>query len=333
MNTKIAFKMGIVLAVLMVFTTGVASATTYYVAKTGNDTTGDGSSGNPWLTIQHAVTTVSASNTIIVRDGTYNENVNVNKRLTIRAENPTYATTVTASNANDHVFEVTTDTDYVNISWFKVKDATGTRKAGIYLAPNTDHCNISYNNATDNYVGIRLNKSSYNNISHNNASGNDGGSGIGVGKKSNYNTVDNNTITYNDKNGIGVGILSNYTTIRDNTASNNVDFGIYVNTSSNYTTIRNNTIQDNTDYGVKIRNSYNCNIYYNNFYNNNDSDNNEGLHQAWDNKNGDVNNWDDGNEGGEGGNYWYLWDWDIDSDYSIDGGAGQYDYNPSESPF
>jgi len=56
-----------------------ASGTTYYVATTGSDTTGDGSSANPWASIQHAVdaTTdgtnpvVIAGDTIIVRDGAY----------------------------------------------------------------------------------------------------------------------------------------------------------------------------------------------------------------------------------------------------------------------
>jgi hypothetical protein len=35
------------------------SNTTFYVAFTGSDTTGDGSAGNPWLTIQHAIDTIS----------------------------------------------------------------------------------------------------------------------------------------------------------------------------------------------------------------------------------------------------------------------------------
>lgn len=33
----------------------IAQVTDWYVATTGNDSTGDGSSGNPWLTIQHAI--------------------------------------------------------------------------------------------------------------------------------------------------------------------------------------------------------------------------------------------------------------------------------------
>lgn len=47
----------------------------YYVSKTGNDTTGDGSLGNPWLTIVKAKNTVSASgnHTVNIGAGTYAE--------------------------------------------------------------------------------------------------------------------------------------------------------------------------------------------------------------------------------------------------------------------
>lgn len=55
---------------------------TYYVATTGNDTTGDGSSGNPWATIQHTydyittnVDTAGYTVTIQLADGTYSAGV------------------------------------------------------------------------------------------------------------------------------------------------------------------------------------------------------------------------------------------------------------------
>jgi hypothetical protein len=47
--------------------------TTQYVRKTGNDTTGDGSSDNPWLTLAKAYASASAGDTIKVGDGTYQE--------------------------------------------------------------------------------------------------------------------------------------------------------------------------------------------------------------------------------------------------------------------
>ena len=49
----------------------------------------------------------------IVRDGTYVENEDVNKRLTIRYEDRSDLTIAHAADPNDHVFEVTAD--YANI--------------------------------------------------------------------------------------------------------------------------------------------------------------------------------------------------------------------------
>jgi hypothetical protein len=50
---------------------------TYHVSKTGNDTTGDGSAGKPWLTIQKAANTVVAGDTVYVHGGTYDEMVTI----------------------------------------------------------------------------------------------------------------------------------------------------------------------------------------------------------------------------------------------------------------
>jgi Right handed beta helix region/Protein of unknown function (DUF1565) len=47
------------------------AAATIYVATTGNDTTGDGSLGNPYRTIQKAHDVANAGDTILVRGGTY----------------------------------------------------------------------------------------------------------------------------------------------------------------------------------------------------------------------------------------------------------------------
>ena len=71
------------------------------------------------MPIQHAIDNATAGNTICVRDGNYNENVDVNKRLTIRSENGSASTIVQAANPNDYVFEITAD--YVNISGFTVE--------------------------------------------------------------------------------------------------------------------------------------------------------------------------------------------------------------------
>ncbi|MBO9610494.1 MAG: carbohydrate-binding cenc domain protein, partial [Paenibacillaceae bacterium] len=52
-----------------------AAGNTYYVATTGNDTTGNGTIGNPWRTIQKAASLMAAGDTCIIRAGTYRETV------------------------------------------------------------------------------------------------------------------------------------------------------------------------------------------------------------------------------------------------------------------
>lgn len=63
-------------------------ATYYLNADTGNDTTGDGSSGNPWLTISKAHTAASSGDTIVFQDSTAHftwANQTFTKNLTFQA--------------------------------------------------------------------------------------------------------------------------------------------------------------------------------------------------------------------------------------------------------
>lgn len=69
-----------------------AAGTTYFVATDGSDASGDGSSGNPWATITHAVDNVGDGATILVRPGTYNGRARLrqqfNAQVTVRSETP-----------------------------------------------------------------------------------------------------------------------------------------------------------------------------------------------------------------------------------------------------
>ena len=164
--------------------------------------------------IQWAVDNASAGDTIIVRDGTYVENVNVNKRLTIMLENGSDKTIVQAKNPDDHVLEVTAD--YANISGFTVKGAVGSWKGGIYLE-NVEHCNIINNNASNNYHGIYL-RYSFNNILTNNTAISNNNSGIYLLHSSN-NTISNNNIV-NNTNAVALS-NSNYNAVTNNNCSYN----------------------------------------------------------------------------------------------------------------
>ncbi|NAT10896.1 hypothetical protein C4E22_05040, partial [ANME-1 cluster archaeon AG-394-G06] len=207
-------------------------------------------SGTP---IQAAINNATAGDTICVKDGTYNENVDVNvNNLIIKSENGSANCIVNASNPADHVFEVTGN--YVNISGFTIGGATGEYfgyYAGIYLDDYTHNCMISNNTIVNNTYGIRLHKSNHNMLINTTASSNT--YGIYLSSSSTNNRLTNN-IASGNRDGIGLYSSSNYNTLTNNTANSN-DRGIVLYDSHN-NTLTNNTANSNPRYnGIILTNS------------------------------------------------------------------------------
>ncbi|MCP8312941.1 MAG: right-handed parallel beta-helix repeat-containing protein, partial [archaeon] len=191
----------------------------------------------PGGSIQTAINSASPWDTIIVHEGNYNENVDVNKTVNLLAEG---IVTVNALNPSDHVFYVTAS--YVNISGFIV---TGAKSAiGIYL-DNVEHCNISNNNASNNMFGIFLEYSDYNALINNTANLNSGGILL---DSSDYNTLINNTVNSNDW---GLYLSYSNNTILDSNTANLNGIGIFLSYYSNNNTLADNMVYGN-DYGIQI---------------------------------------------------------------------------------
>ena len=239
-----------------------------------------------YTTIQAAVNAASPGNTIIVRDGTYNENVDVSKGLTIRSENGAANCIVSASKSNDHVFYVTAD--YVNITGFTVQNATGDYDCGIYLY-HADHCAISDNNLTNNDFGIYLSSSSNNTITSNIASNNND-YGIRLSSSSN-NTINDNTAFDNGNYGIYLR-SSNNSNLTSNDASNNGVDGIRLSSSSN-NNLTDNTASNNNNYGISLCDSGNNTLSSNTASNNDD----DGIRLISSDKNTLTSNTASGNGG------------------------------------
>ena len=194
---------------------GKGTGIMYVDAAGGNDDTGNGSSDNPYKTIQKAIDEASLGDTIKVEPGTYIENLQVDKVLTFISTGSWEDTAITAANASMHVVEITVD--LVNMSGFTVSGATDDFMAGIYVAGR--ECKIETNNLTGNYYGIY--QDAYPN-----------------------HQVRNNTVYSNAKYGI-YSYNSDYTTYYNNTVINNKDHGIYLRYSNNNILSLNNFSNNN----------------------------------------------------------------------------------------
>jgi parallel beta-helix repeat protein len=234
--------------------------------------------------IQWAVDNAIAGDTIIVRGGTYNENVKVNKRLTIRSDNGPAHTTVVAEKENAHVFEVTSD--YVGIKGFTVKNAIGKNEAGLYtyagLHIHADHCNITDNRAVGNAYGFFLSDSTKNTLRNNTASDNYG-DGIYL-NYSDSNTISNNTVVKSNYRGIRLWHSHGNIVYNNDLALNN-QYGIRLDFSHDNLLVQNKARSNNRD-GYSLDSSNN-NILINNIANLN---NKIGIRLIHSNENTLINN-------------------------------------------
>lgn len=159
--------------------------------------------------IQWAIDKASTGDTIVVRDGTYNEDINITKKLTLKSENGSAQCSIVADRKNI----VTLNADGVRFEGFNIKS----------------------NSLSDPCFGIFLR--SDNNTILNNTIGNSSCTGIAVLYTDN-NTISNNTITGNNKNGIFI-LDSHKNTVKENRLLNNALRDIYISESNNNTFVRN----------------------------------------------------------------------------------------------
>jgi parallel beta-helix repeat protein len=223
-----------------------------------------------YATIQGAVDNATEGDTIIVRDGTYLENVKVNKRLTIRSENgPVNTIVVSPEGVNDHVLTVTADN--VHINGLTVKNATGKNETGRYIYAglyiSAHHCDITDNTAMSNAYGFFLSESSKNTL-ENNVASDQIGDDIYL-YYSDSNTISNNTVLKsNYRSGIRLWGSHN-NTVCNNNVSNNI-YGIRLWGSHN-NTIEKNNVQSSTYDGFYLFYS-NDNSFVDNTANRNNQD-------------------------------------------------------------
>jgi len=204
--------------------------------------------------IQHAVDNAIDGETVCVKDGVYTENVNLNKRLTLRSENGSSSTMVQAATPTTSVIIVAAN--YVNLSGFMVTGANAGSDwiAGINLW-DANYCNISNNNASYNFFGISVDSSSNNMLMNNIASSNKRGIFLGF---SSYNTLADNNADLNSWEGIRIEDDSHNILLTNNTAKLNSKSGISLWQSDNSVLTNNNV--SNNNYGIHLCDADNNNI-------------------------------------------------------------------------
>jgi len=117
--------------------------------------------GQDYSTIQAAVDAASPGLNIIVHDGTYNENITVWKRLSIRSNDGPTKTIVQTPVPDRNVFTITAPG--VTLSGFTIRHITALGSAGVAL-DNEGCSRISGNVILDNDYGIYVSENSTKNI-------------------------------------------------------------------------------------------------------------------------------------------------------------------------
>lgn len=141
--------------------------------------------------IQWAIDNASYSNKIVVRNGTYVENVVINKTVTLESENGSTNCIIQAFDINDDVIQV--NADFVNITGFTITG--GEMKSNGYgiEVKYSDYVNVTNCIIQNTYGGIRLESTNFGRIENNTITNNN--YGIEFIDSSFNNTIINNTIT------------------------------------------------------------------------------------------------------------------------------------------
>jgi parallel beta-helix repeat protein len=123
-------------------------------------------------TIQGALSSFATyqGDTIMVKSGTYQENIDVTKPVVLTSQNT--STTVIEGLGNGTALSIATSN--VTVTGFTIKNGSSPSSAsgtGILLE-NAHNCTVNGNVITDNYVGVLLINSTYNTLRNNEISGN-----------------------------------------------------------------------------------------------------------------------------------------------------------------
>lgn len=216
--------------------------------------------------IQDAIDNANAGDTIYVWNGTYHENVIVNKTLTLIG-NGTTKTTIDGGGVGD-VMKITAN--WVNVSGFKIinsgSQSLPNRDAGIELYA-VQNVTISNNTCSNNYIGIFVDSSKSNTIINNTCNSN-------IANDLYLSYSDSNKLINNNLQSICLSGIRLYSSklneINNNKCDSKTGSGMVIKESDN-NILTNNTCNWNTLHGIEFmksvsnkinHNTCNLNTYY-----------------------------------------------------------------------
>jgi len=226
--------------------------------------------GEQYTSISAAIENASAGYRIFVYNGTYYENITIDKKIDLFGEDRSITTI--NGNAKDNV--ITINANNVNISHFTIKNGGKTEDDSI-IRVNYGSSIITDNIISNGYNGIFINNSDYHliydniiisnigegvilnhsdnnvNISYNTITLNNNGIYLYI---SDGNKIYNNNVKENYANGIFINKTCDSNKIVANNASENSKSGIYLNDFSNQSTLSNNKVYSNKNSGIILEN-------------------------------------------------------------------------------
>ncbi len=221
--------------------------------------------GKTYTKIQAAIDHAQDGYRIFVYNGTYYENIVINKRIDLFGEDRT----ITFINGNGTGTVIRATFSNINISHFTITNGGNTSNDCI-IHIKGERSIITDTIISHGYHGIVLDNSKghliYDNIIRDNE-----GNGLFLNQSDSNVNISYNTIT-NNKNGIYL-YSSDDNNISNNFIRNNNESGIFLNNTCQDNSIRNNNASNNNNHGIYLNDH--CNnqktIFYNQVYNNNDS--------------------------------------------------------------
>lgn len=185
-----------------------------------------------YSSIQAAVDNATNGDVLIIRDGEYIENINVDKSIIIKSENGTANCTVKPFNTNSAIFSLESN----SISIYGLSISGSLTKEGIYVT--ADECNISLNCITKNFYGISLYHSSGNIIHSNHLSENSRGI---YAYHSQENSLNGNNIINNEE---GISLINSPNNLIEKNDATFNTYGVQISSSDN-NTVSNNILSNN----------------------------------------------------------------------------------------